>query len=185
MIITHQREKLINAIIYFAKNTKFCGKTKLLKLLYYLDFWHFRETGDSVTGLNYSAWGFGPVPKKLYDELSENMQPDLAAAVKIVTKDQFQQIVPQKNFDLRYFSKREKKLLDKAVEIFKTVKAEDIVESTHILNSPWSKTLKEKGEFQSIDYFLAIDGDPESISYDEALNRVREREEMYLNFGKL
>ncbi|MBU1182647.1 MAG: SocA family protein [Proteobacteria bacterium] len=185
MIITHQREKLINAIIFFAKYTKFCGKTKLLKLLYYLDFWHFRETGESVTGLNYSAWSFGPVPKTLYAELSNNMKPDLAAAVKIVTKDQFQLIVPKKKFDSLYFSKREKKLIDKAVEIFKTAKAEDMVESTHILNSPWSKTLKEKGEFQHIDYFLAIDAYPESISYDEALNRVREREEMYLNFGKL
>jgi len=30
MIVTHHREKLINVIIYFAKNTKYCGKTKIL-----------------------------------------------------------------------------------------------------------------------------------------------------------
>ena len=47
MIITHHREKLINAIIYFANNTKRCGKTKLLKLLYFLDFRHFKQTGKS------------------------------------------------------------------------------------------------------------------------------------------
>ena len=38
MIIDHHREKLIDAIIYFVLNTKYCGKTKLFKLLYFLDF---------------------------------------------------------------------------------------------------------------------------------------------------
>ena len=66
MIITHHREKLINAIIYFAKNTTYCGKTKLLKLLYFLDFYQFKQTGKSVTGLDYFAWKMGPVPKELF-----------------------------------------------------------------------------------------------------------------------
>ncbi|MBW1650040.1 MAG: SocA family protein [Deltaproteobacteria bacterium] len=185
MIITHQREKLINAIIFFTKKIKFCGITKLLKLLYYLDFWHFKETGESVTGLDYYAWDYGPAPKTLHNELSNQMQPDLAEAVKIVTKNQLSHIVPNKNFDLKYFSKREKKLLNKAIEIFKTVKTEDIVEATHMSNMPWHNTLKEKGKYKRIDYFLAIDSEPQSISHQEALNRVNETKEMYINFGKL
>jgi hypothetical protein len=52
MLITHERDKLINAIIFFAKNTRFLGKTKLCKLLYFLDFEHFKETGRPVTGLD-------------------------------------------------------------------------------------------------------------------------------------
>ncbi len=32
MIKTHEREKLINAIVFFAKNTRHCGKTRLLYL---------------------------------------------------------------------------------------------------------------------------------------------------------
>jgi len=62
MIITHQRDKLINAIIYLSSNTNYCGKTKLMKLLYFRDFKHFRQTGKSVTGLDYYAWEMGPVP---------------------------------------------------------------------------------------------------------------------------
>ena len=76
MIITYHREKLLNAIIYMANNTMFCGKTKLLKLLYFLDFKHFKQTAKSVTGLDYYAWEKGPVPKKLFEELSGNMKPD-------------------------------------------------------------------------------------------------------------
>ena len=68
MLLSHEREKLINAIIYFAKYTQYLGKIKLFKLLYLLDFEHFRMTGRSVTGLGYHAWKYGPVPIALDQE---------------------------------------------------------------------------------------------------------------------
>ena len=83
MIVLHDREKLVNAIIFFAENTKFCGKIKLIKLLYLLDFSHFRATGLSVTGLEYHAWKLGPVPIDVYQEW-DAPAPDLAAAIDIV-----------------------------------------------------------------------------------------------------
>ena len=82
MLINHEREKLINAIIYFAQHTQYLGKIKLFKLLYLLDFEHFRQTGQSVTGLTYSAWKYGPVPVALAQEWDE-LEPDLAAAIAI------------------------------------------------------------------------------------------------------
>ena len=81
MIKTHEREKLINAIVFFAKNTKYCGKIKLIKLLYFLDFELFRQTGRNVTGLDYRAWKMGPVPTDFYQEWDEPGD-DLAAAVE-------------------------------------------------------------------------------------------------------
>jgi hypothetical protein len=33
MLISRDREKLVHAIVYFARNTRHCGKTKLFKLL--------------------------------------------------------------------------------------------------------------------------------------------------------
>ncbi|HEV7681080.1 MAG TPA: Panacea domain-containing protein [Pyrinomonadaceae bacterium] len=44
--------------------------TKLFKLLYFLDFEHYKKTGRSVTGLKYFAWPMGPVPVSLKDEIS-------------------------------------------------------------------------------------------------------------------
>jgi hypothetical protein len=55
MLVTHEREKLINAILYFAHETKYLGKFKLFKLLYLLDFEHFRLTSHSVTELDCRA----------------------------------------------------------------------------------------------------------------------------------
>jgi uncharacterized phage-associated protein len=68
--LQHQ-QKLIEAISYFAANTKHCGFTKLFKLLYWLDYHHFRETGETVTGLSYQAFPYGPVPDSLYKELKD------------------------------------------------------------------------------------------------------------------
>lgn len=39
-------------------------KTKLLKLLFYADFLHFREHGVSITGMRYAHADHGPVPHK-------------------------------------------------------------------------------------------------------------------------
>ena len=83
MLISRNREKLINAIVYFASNTRHCGKVKLFKLLYLLDFTHFRETGRNVTGLDYQAWKMGPVPLDLMQEWDE-LESDMADAIEIV-----------------------------------------------------------------------------------------------------
>jgi len=184
MIVTHHREKLINVIIYLADHTRYCGKTKLLKLLYFLDFSHFKQTGKSVTGLDYFAWQMGPVPKELFEELSGNMKPDMSASIHdLPAGEGFQQIRPKKKFDSQYFSKKEIKLLEELAFIFEDAKADAMVESAHLKNEPWDRTLKEKGEFKKIDYMLAIDSDIVSIPYDEAKERAQERSEMYKIFG--
>ena len=67
--------------------------------------------------------------------------------------------------------------------MFRNAKAEDIVEATHLKNHPWDRTLREKGRFQKIDYMLSIDDDRDSLSYDEAKERMEEIEEMRQIFG--
>jgi uncharacterized phage-associated protein len=184
MIITYHREKLINAIIYFAKNTLYCGKTKLLKLLYFLDFRHFKENGKSVTGLEYFAWKMGPVPKDLYEEISGKMKPDLIESIHDLSSGEtFQKIQPRKKFSDLYFTKKEMQLLEEIAFVFYDTKADAMIESTHLKNEPWDKTLREKGEYQKIDYMLAIDSDVVRLSHEEIRERVEEREEMYKLFG--
>ena len=82
VLISRNRQKLIQAAVYFAGNTEGCGKVKLFKLLYLLDFAHFRETGRSVTGLDYVAWKLGPVPVELAQEWDQ-LEPDMANAISI------------------------------------------------------------------------------------------------------
>jgi len=183
MIITNYREKIINAIIFLAGNTNKCGKTKMMKLLYFLDFYHFKQTGKSVTGFEYFAWEMGPVPKQLFEEISGKMSRDLNDAIHPLPKESFQQIKPKRPFDDKWFSPRELKILENLAFIFKDADASQMIESTHLKNEPWDRTKKEKGLFCPIDYMLAVDGQDESLSPDEAKDRMKERREMFEIFG--
>jgi uncharacterized phage-associated protein len=184
MIRTYQRDRLLGAIAYFAKNTKYCGKTKLMKLLYFLDFIHFRQTGKSVTGLEYYAWQMGPVPRSLFEELSE-IKGDMAKEIKIDKIGNFQKIIAKKAFNGDCFTPRQIKLLEKVAFIFKEAKADDMIEVTHLKNQPWDQTLKQKGEYSKIDYLLAIDGSKDCIGEDDASEAIEEMSEMYRIFGTL
>lgn len=184
MIITHHREKLINAIIYFARNTQNCGKTKLMKLLYFLDFIHFKQTGKSVTGMDYYAWDFGPVPVSVWEELTDGMDSDMREAIILSQKGDFQHIQAKKKFDDQFFSNRELNILERVAFIFRDAPTNEMVELTHLENTPWSKTLKEKGDRTRIDYFLSIDTKDDSLDLERARHRHSEREEMYRVLGK-
>jgi uncharacterized phage-associated protein len=185
IFIEHTREKEINAIIFFVKNTKRCGKTKLFKLLYFLDFIHFKQTAKSVTGLIYNAWQWGPAPADLFNEL-ETPRADLQKYLfvpKIEPGEFFQIRVKQGiKFDPKYFSKREIRIMTQVAEIFREAFADDMVRVTHLPNDPWDITMKLKGERAEIDYMLSFDSTKESLSKERAQEIIDEREEVNLLF---
>src|SRR4030042_3120709 len=181
MLINHNREKLLNALVYFSRNTHACGKTKLFKLLYLLDFIHFRETGKSITGLNYYAWDKGPVPQDLFHELK---QPDTDLKETIALLEQSEdedyrlcRVIAKKPFDPKYFSRREKKIMEELSFVFKDALAKDMVEITHLSGTPWDKTMKEKGPGKRIDYSLAVDGSKGSLTSEDITERLSEIKE--------
>jgi len=188
MLIDHSREKLIQAVIYFARNTKYCGTTKLMKLLYFLDFKHFRETGRSVTGLDYYAFEQGPLPLDFYKELmdSRGFPEDLARAISTYQPDEtkrFRKIVAKARFVPTHFSKRERRILEEVAFIFREARAEHMTESSHLRNEPWDATLKGKGPRARIDYMLALDEGEGALPPEVVEERIAERKEMKEMFG--
>lgn len=180
MLITHNREKLLNTIIYFAKNTEKCGKTKLFKLLYFLDFEHYKITGRSVTGLDYYAWKMGPVPVALFDEIN-SPEPDMASVIryseKIVYGGQgtMLNIEVQKDFDPTHFTRRELQLMHNLATQYQDSNANDMVEATHLENLPWYKVYElDKAKQSLIPYELALRRSEKS----EMLKMIEERNDM-------
>lgn len=178
MLIRHEREKLIQAVVFFAKNTNFCGKTKLFKLLYFLDFEHYKVTGRSVTGLIYNAWKMGPVPTKLFEEI-ESPEPDLARAIEVspipTAKKPMLRIEPTQDFDPTHFTKRELKLLDKLANEYRHIQSEDMIEATHLENQPWDQVYNQENRKQAeIPYTYALRKD----EYEEMMQLISEREQL-------
>lgn len=70
-------ERLKNVMLFV---TGYFGEvffTKMNKILFYIDFVKYRETGSSLTGLSYRAIDFGPVPErweKVYSEFDDIVQ---------------------------------------------------------------------------------------------------------------
>lgn len=180
MKLSLEREKLINAIIFFCNNTQRCYRLKLMKLLYYLDFWHFKETGRSVTNQEYFAWEMSPVPQPLYRELTSKKLPDYIQEFLFVEEEILDEIkdikrmkiTPKKDFNAKVFTKRELEILNKVTEIFYDAPGDMMKNATHLKNAPWDKTINEKGKNAVIDYMLALDDESGSLSYDEVNDKI-------------
>lgn len=168
MIVTREREKLINAIIYFVQNTKHCHTLKLFKLLNFLDFEHYRQTGQTVTGLKYVAWKQGPAPNALWHELQKGGNADLKASMVIIPhKDDVtekllrRELKPKIQFNKRIFTKRELAIMERLAFFFDDLKAWDMSEFSHKQGLPWRKVFdKGNGEGSEISIDLALQADP-------------------------
>ena len=167
MFISHSREKLFNAIAYFVKKTKYCNTIKLFKLLHFLDFEHYRQTGRSVTGLEYQAWKKGPVPYVFWHEI-KNPPEDFSKAVEVIShynaennELERREFKPKIKFNSRYFTKRELAIMERLADFFKELRADQIIRFSHTKKMPWEIVYNEEAK------------PPASIPYDLALTTAK------------
>lgn len=171
-----EREKLLNAIIFFTKNTRACHKLKLFKLLYFFDFQIYRETGRPATGLQYFAWPMGPVPRELFEEFDApraDMKAALALRTAAETDPDFTgkhlTILPRVAFDDGCFTPRELAAMARLAEIFRDANADQMKEASHLPELPWHRVYEvEKQHLAQIPYALALDSKPGSITKEQA-----------------
>lgn len=160
MLVSHEREKMINTIVFFANHTRHLGKIKLFKLLFLLDFEHFRQTGRSVTGLDYRAWKFGPVPVALEQEW-EDPEPDMADAIRIEPERVIdfvrETVAAQAAFDDSHFSQRELRLMAALATQYCDELSHRMIDVTHAENGAWARVWNSgEGFDQPIDYALSL-----------------------------
>jgi uncharacterized phage-associated protein len=168
MFVSRDREKLINAIIYFSQHTNHCHTLKLFKLLNLLDFEHFRQTGRTVTGLRYSAWDNGPVPPALYGEIKDGIKADLANAVVIrEQRDEFsdkllrRDIRAKAEFHAGVFTARERGIMEHIAEVFRDARGDTMRDFSHIKGLPWKAVYGNgEGKGGTIDPALSFSSDP-------------------------
>jgi len=186
------RVKLLNAILYFARNTRKPNLTKLLKLLYLLDFTHFKETGYPSINLIYYAWDHGPVPKDFYEEVKDgNVPEDFINKFAIIPSDRWEQEYPERKEyiftpiekpNTAVFTPRELRIIKNLCDMYRDATASQMSEVTHLHKEPWDTTKKTKGLYQYVDYLLSID-DTSPLCEDEAREKLREHFEVLNNFG--
>lgn len=169
--------KVLSLISYFAKNTKHCGKTKLAKLLFWVDWEHLKQTGKTITGLEYNAFKFGPFPKILYSQLRDK-KSNLGAKIDFSDSEEISKpIIVKSQFEPRYFSKFELEIMEKAVFIFKDATAGMMVRASHWVDEPWTKIKQKDGLLAPISEELAFQYPDAKLTLEEYKERKQEREE--------
>ena len=145
--------KIANILIYLADNTDNFGVTKANKLLYYLDCYHLRKYGRSVTKDIYKKLPQGPVPSDTYDRLKSIMElrditEEFYSSIDSDFKEFFLEfidiqieqlsdshrrfrIIAKKKFDNKYLSKSEMQSLEEIAIQFKTATAVELSNKTH------------------------------------------------------
>lgn len=182
-----QRLKLLNALIYFSENVIWAGKVKLFKLLYFLDFMHFEQTGRSVTGLTYFAWPLGPVPEELNNEWQAPAQDFNAHLNRINhtlrTGEERQAVQVLKSFRAEIFTERELGLLESLAKKHFRDTAKNMTDASHFETGPWDEIYNMQGRKQmEIPYDLALSrrGNADDM---EVLKMAKEYEDLTSNYG--
>lgn len=133
------QEKYIEAILYFITEcgNRHLGKTKLMKLLYYLDFDHFEQHGKPVTGDAYHKFQYGPLPSEASRMIrimeAEGLVEQRPSRVINYTQSR---LIPLREANLNVFSEIEITTLKAVCEEWRDVSRQDIVEATHS-EEPW------------------------------------------------
>ena len=139
-----QIDKIGNTIIYFAGHIADLNKTKLIKLLYLTEQLSIQKYGFPLLNIRFDVWKFGPVPKDIYIELSE--QPDLLKDyIDLTYQDSTTYVKPLKNFNDDEFSENELRILEYIANQFRDSTARELVALTHSEYSPWYLTAQKNG----------------------------------------
>jgi putative zinc finger/helix-turn-helix YgiT family protein len=122
-------DRLKNVMLYVLERCDDVWCTKMNKLLFYVDFLSYRDSGMAITGLSYRAVDFGPVPErweKVYSEFPEVHQEfrqagDFEGSVLIATQ----------NADVSLFTDFELQVMDKVCSLLGKKSSRELSRISH------------------------------------------------------
>ena len=129
--------KLFDMVHYIVMKHGEVFPTKLNKLMFYSDFNHYRKTGQSISGLQYRALNFGPVPDHyatIYDNTPE-LEKRLIEAHDMVST----LLTCNSNQDCVTLSESEKESIDYVIGKLKPLSVSAIIEASHQENG-WQQS---------------------------------------------
>jgi uncharacterized phage-associated protein len=147
-------DKLEQVILYFLEhiNNVHLGRTKLMKLLYFVDFDHYEAHGQPVTGAVYRKLPHGPYPDKIEKLIAKMEKAGKVRDVKTVRQGytQHRLITLTGKFNPARFTGTELQTLERVAADWADATAAQIEAATH-REAPWAGTQDGK----TIDYAMA------------------------------
>jgi DNA-binding transcriptional regulator YiaG/uncharacterized phage-associated protein len=148
--------KFTEMVVFFTEKLQ-PWKTKLNELLFYADFLMFKQSGFSISGIQYRAISMGPVPNNfnsIFEYLVRNGDVDIYYTTfpNGGTGEQFK---PNTKRDLNpeLFTEKEISVLESVVERFRNTSTNEIIEISH-KEKAW---IENQTERKIIDYLYSFD----------------------------
>ncbi|MEL6624287.1 MAG: type II toxin-antitoxin system antitoxin SocA domain-containing protein [Bacteroidota bacterium] len=149
-------EKVAQFVLFFAQQDQPL-KTRLNKLLFYSDFLHFKRTGFSISGCNYRAIPFGPVPSHFH-ELFGVLQTEDYIKIEEELFDHGgvgERFLPSQTFDPSLFSEEELQHMNEVVKAFKDTRTRELIEISHA-EKGWIDNQNDRNLISYQDYAFAL-----------------------------
>lgn len=162
------RNKLGNAVVYIAEHVNDLSKTKLLKLLYFMEEYSVRRFHTPFLGLPFEVWQAGPVVKDVFVDLSE-MPLLLDGFVRRKEKDGRTYVEVVTNFSDDEFSDNDMAVMDDVLKKYGGMTATDLVKLTHKEGTLWYKTAEKNGLLKAFEDKLMNSSDCQ-IDFSEELS---------------
>lgn len=142
-------------IMFFSANSQ-TWKTKLNKLLFYTDFLAFKNSGFGISGLEYRAITYGPVPsnfESLYEIISKGdlLQRDYTEE----NGYEGSYFIPKLTFNELLFNSFELEIMQRVSDFFKWDNATEIKDKSH-KELAWKENIEDKKIISYKDYGFFI-----------------------------
>jgi uncharacterized phage-associated protein len=135
-------EKFSQMVIFFSEKVE-PYKTKLNKMLFYADFYHFKKTGRSISGAKYRAIDMGPVPNN-FQSIFEYLEANNLVEINRV---KFNEAIGERfkrgslSFNKELFTPEELKTLHEVVIRFGKMTTDEIIDISHEEDA-WRKSFE-------------------------------------------
>ena len=132
--------RLKNLLLFVIGQMGDIFQTKMNKVLFYIDFYSYRERGMAISGLAYNAIDFGPVPQR-WDRVYSAFD-EIIPQTRLVRDQECIALTATAEADMGCFSDSERGIIDSVCRKMKQLSAHDISELSH--NEPaWQRYLHQ------------------------------------------
>ena len=124
----HSVKRVSEMVKFFVSREGGVFPTKLNKEMFYADFLHYKQHGQSISGLQYQAIKYGPVPVH-YDTIYDNI--DGICKEIVVSHNMESTRLSCKNFDPSVFTDQELQTLNVVLTMARPMNTRDLIDKSH------------------------------------------------------
>ena len=121
--------RLKNLLLYVIEQMGEVFQTKMNKVLFYIDFLSYRESGMAISGLAYNAIEFGPVPQR-WDRVYSAFD-EVVPEPRLVRDQESTALTASTEADMTCFTEQERAIIDSVCLKMKGLSAHEISELSH------------------------------------------------------